>query len=249
VDELTDETLAGFAHALRDLGWVGALLVGGSLAAGDYRPGISDLDLVAVVHGPVTPERRTAIAAEHARVEAGPGAALKLGCTWVEAATLDDVRREHPTWTHGELYDRWLSSLARVDLVRNGYSLFGPAPAELLPPADDEAVRTAVRAELDGYWTAVSRRVLPWRHTWLVDLALVTMSRAEHALRTGDLITKQQAIGQLPSLGVPAWLVDEVRARRAGAAGGSRRRLRGAIIARRVTRRAIGPGFGSPDGR
>ncbi len=36
---------------LAGLGWVTELLVGGSLAAGDYTPGISDLDLFALVTG------------------------------------------------------------------------------------------------------------------------------------------------------------------------------------------------------
>ena len=236
MDALTGVTLADFAARLRDLGWVDALLVGGSLAAGDYRPGISDLDLVAIVGGPITPVRRTAIAALHAEVEAGPARALKLGCTWVDMATLDDVAREHPTWTHGELYDRWLSQMARVDLVRHGYSVFGPAPTELLPPVDDEAVRSAVVAELDGYWTTVARRVHPWRHTWLVDLALSTMSRADQALETGELISKALAIERLPDLGVPDWLVAQVRARREGDDRPPARRLRQGLIARRVTR-------------
>lgn len=239
MDDLTDATMAAFSADLRDLGWVQALLVGGSLAAGDYRPGVSDLDLVAVVDGPMTPERRTAISALHARVDAGPGGALELGCTWVDAATLSDVPREHPTWTHGELYDRWLSRLARVDLVRHGYSVFGPAPAELLPPADDETLRTAVLAELDGYWTTVSHRTWVWRHTWIVDLALTTMSRADHALASGELITKAQAIDRLPTLGVPDWLVEQVRARRAGDTTAATRRLAQGRVARRVTRAVI----------
>jgi hypothetical protein len=39
------------AGRLGDLGWVRDLLVAGSLAAGDYVPGVSDLDLVALTDG------------------------------------------------------------------------------------------------------------------------------------------------------------------------------------------------------
>ena len=35
------------AERLVDIGWVTDLLVAGSLATGDYVPGVSDLDLVA----------------------------------------------------------------------------------------------------------------------------------------------------------------------------------------------------------
>jgi len=39
------------AGRLDDLGWVTDLLVAGSLASGDYVPGVSDLDLVALTGG------------------------------------------------------------------------------------------------------------------------------------------------------------------------------------------------------
>ena len=45
------------AVELSSLGWVADLLVAGSVATGDYRPGVSDLDLVAIVAGPVEEER------------------------------------------------------------------------------------------------------------------------------------------------------------------------------------------------
>ena len=41
------------AAELQALGWVTDLYVGGSLATGDYVPGVSDIDLVALVDGPV----------------------------------------------------------------------------------------------------------------------------------------------------------------------------------------------------
>ena len=43
--------LDAFAGELAALGWVSDLLVGGSLATGDYVPGVSDLDLVALAAG------------------------------------------------------------------------------------------------------------------------------------------------------------------------------------------------------
>ena len=46
------------ADRLDGLGWVTDLLVAGSLATGDYVPGVSDLDLVALTTGPVGPDRQ-----------------------------------------------------------------------------------------------------------------------------------------------------------------------------------------------
>ena len=45
--------VSALADRLADLGWVTGLLVAGSLATGDYVPGVSDLDLVALTEGPV----------------------------------------------------------------------------------------------------------------------------------------------------------------------------------------------------
>ena len=45
------------SEQLEELGWVSGLFVAGSLAAGDYVPGVSDLDLVARVHGPINAGR------------------------------------------------------------------------------------------------------------------------------------------------------------------------------------------------
>ena len=42
-----------FADRLSSLGWVSDLLAAGSLATGDYIPGVSDLDLVALTAGHV----------------------------------------------------------------------------------------------------------------------------------------------------------------------------------------------------
>lgn len=48
------------AERLGDLGWVTDLLVAGSLATGDYVPGVSDFDLIALTVGPVDAARSAA---------------------------------------------------------------------------------------------------------------------------------------------------------------------------------------------
>jgi hypothetical protein len=67
------------------------------------------------------------------------------------------------------------------------------------------------------------------------------MARGRHALRTGALLTKSQAVEQADA---PAWLVEQLRARRRGEHDPSPR-LRTALIAwrdaRRTTGRAGGP--------
>ena len=85
-------------------GWVTDLYVGGSLATGDYVPDVSDLDLVALVAGPVTrtapPSSRRCIGG----LDQGSGAGRDLGCTYVDGARLATVRAAPhvDAWRAGE---------------------------------------------------------------------------------------------------------------------------------------------------
>ena len=98
---------------LRELGWIRALLVAGSLATGDYVSGVSDLDLVAVTDGPVSKQHVDALVALHRRLDAGEARGLDLGCQYVDEAAVADRAQEHPTWTHGRLVQRILSGVTR----------------------------------------------------------------------------------------------------------------------------------------
>src|SRR6185436_13128822 len=88
-----------FASQLAALGWVSDLLVAGSLATGDYTPGVSDLDLVALVTGPVDKARLTTLAGLHRHLDQGAAAGLNLGCVYADITQILDVNLRHPTWT------------------------------------------------------------------------------------------------------------------------------------------------------
>lgn len=205
--------MTALSARLSELGWVTDLLVAGSLATGDHVPGVSDLDLVAVVDGPVGAEREAALVAVHRDLDRGDAAGADLGCVYVDEARLLDPAALHPTWTHGSLVQRILSGVTRVELVRHGFAVSGRAPADLLPPVTDDEVRAAVRAEICGYWRWASRRPRMWLSPVIADLGLTSMARGRYALATGDLLTKTAAIEQADA---PAWLLDQLRARRRG---------------------------------
>ena len=141
----------------------------------------------------------------------------------------------HPTWSHGAMVQRILSGVTRAELVRHGVAVFGPPPLHVLPPMDLEAVREAARAELLGYWRWAARRPWMWLDPVLADLGLTSMARGRHCLATGELLTKTRAVEQAD---VPAWLLDELRARRRGEDVTSPR-LRTAVIAWRDARRTV----------
>lgn len=121
----------------------------------------------------------------------------------------------HPTWTRGHLVERTMSGVTRAELVRHGFAVFGREPSVVLRPMSDDDVRAAARAELCGYWSWAARRPYLWLDPVIADLGLTSMARGRHALRTGQLLTKTQAMEQANA---PGWLIDQLRARRRGEA-------------------------------
>jgi hypothetical protein len=223
------------ADLLGDLGWMTDLLVAGSLATGDYVPGVSDLDLVALTKGQVGPARQEILASLHHELDQGAAAGLDLGCVYADTDRLADLGVLHPMWTHGSLVQRSLSGVTRAEPVRHGFAVLGRPPAAVLPEMTDDDVRRAARAELCGYWAHAANRPLWWLNPVTADLGLTSMARGRHALQTGQLLTKTQAIEQAHA---PVWLKDQLRVRRQGQPVASPR-IRTALIAWRDARRTV----------
>lgn len=227
--------VTSLAARLADLGWVSDLMVAGSLATGDYIAGVSDLDLVAVVEGPVDEAREAALVGLHRGLDRGPAAGTDLGCVYVDEGMLSTPEALHPTWTHGALVRRGLSGVTRAELVRHGFALHGRPPSALLPPMTDDQVRGAARAELSGYWAWASRRPWMWLNPVIADLGLTAMARGRYTVRTGRLLTKSEAVEQADA---PGWLIEQLAARRRGEQVTSPR-LRTGWIAWRDARRTV----------
>lgn len=196
---------------LTALGWVSDLLVGGSVASGDYLPAVSDIDLVAVVKGPMDAGRLDVLSSLHRGLDSSVGLGLRVGCVYADEARVLDPQARHATWTHGSPVMRILSGVTRAELVRHGYAVFGRTPLEILPAMSDDEVRRAALAELTGYWAWAIRRPTLWLDTAFADLSLLSMARGRHTMATGELITKTQAVDLLDA---PAWLIDQIRRRR-----------------------------------
>lgn len=233
--------VARFAQAVRPVAGVIGFYAGGSLAMGDFRPGISDLDLAAVVDSPVDEEHREQLRELHETVQRDEPSAAKLHCVYLPTDDLTDLSSAHLTWAHGELYRRPFSGIARAELLHDGITVFGPPPAGLLPPVDRSALQAAARAELSGYWSGAVRKPWLWFHDVYVDLGLLTLARAEATLADGRLITKQEALTRLDRFGVADGLVREIASRRDGADVTLTpiQRARRAAIARRLVSRGI----------
>ncbi|WP_030439618.1 nucleotidyltransferase domain-containing protein [Actinoplanes subtropicus] len=200
-----------FAAAVREVAGVTAFYAGGSIGSGDYRPGISDLDLVAVLGAPLGRPRRERLRKVHRTI-----GAARLHCAYVPVTEIADLSVKHVNWAHERMFHRTLSGISRAELHQFGVTVYGPPPGDLVPAVSGEALSEAARVELRGYWTGAVRRSRVWRTDLHVDLGLTTVSRADVTIAEGRLITKREAIDRLPALGVPEELAAEIRRRRAG---------------------------------
>lgn len=173
----------------------------------DFRPGISDLDLAAVIATDLDNRRREHLRALHQTVLRSEPSAAKLHCVYVPLDEIADPRAAHLTWAHGEVYRQPFSGVARAELLHDGITVLGPRPSELLPHIDRAALQAAARAELSGYWRLAARKPWLWLEDVYVDLGLLTLARAEATITEGRLITKREALTRLHRFGVPDELV------------------------------------------
>jgi len=231
-----DGLVRSFAEQVRPVADLTAFWVAGSLASGDYRPGVSDLDLVALAAAPLDDGQRGAVTALHEGLVRTDPRAAKLHCDYLPATEVADVSAAHVRWAHGELYRHPLSGIARAELLRFGITLWGPVPGEVLPPVGDADLAAAVRGELTGYWADAVRKPHLWLQDVYVDVGLFTLARAQATLHDGRLVTKTEAMPRLAALGVDPDVVAEMAQRRQGATVdlSTGQRLRRARHVRRV---------------
>jgi hypothetical protein len=203
-----------FAADIRAAAPVSALWAHGSLALGDFQPGRSDLDLVALTEAPLSQRHEQELLRAHQALHQQVPLAEKLHCSYVARGEAGDPGRSHLTWAHGELFSRVVSPVSRRELHQGGLSLLGPAPATVIPVVTDAALADYVRGDLSGYWYPHAGLPDLWLRDIWVDLGLLTFARAAVTLREGRLITKREALEVLPGLGAPAAVVLDIYQRR-----------------------------------
>ncbi len=191
-----------------------ALWAHGSLALGDYQPGRSDLDLIALLETAATPAQQDDLRRVHEALHDQVPLAQKLHCTYVARADWADTGREHLTWAHGELFARPVTPVSRRELHLGGLVLLGPAPASVVPPVTDQELAGFIRADLRDYWYPHTGQADLWVRDIWVDVGLLTFARATVTLKDGRLITKREALGVLAALGAPDGLVRDIYQRR-----------------------------------
>jgi hypothetical protein len=195
-----------------------ALWAHGSLALGDFVPGRSDLDLVALVTAPVTAGQRLDLRRIHERLISDEPLGAGLHCAYVVDGEQADPAREHVTWAQQELFERPVSQVSRRELHQGGLCLLGPAPRAVIPAVTDAELAAYIRADLGEFYYPHTAQPELWRQDIWVDLGMLTLARAGVTLREGRLITKRAALDVLAAMGAPAAVVADIRARRYGPA-------------------------------
>ncbi|MDR6980372.1 hypothetical protein J2X68_007112 [Streptomyces sp. 3330] len=208
----TEALLDRFLAGLQALDPV-AVWAHGSLAGGDYQEGRSDLDLIAVLTGPVTPRAVWHLGLLHARLRHRPLAPL-LHCTYLTPDRTADPQRRHLTWAHGRLFRRTVTPVTRRELHDFGQVRYGRPPGALLPPVPDRALRDFVVRDQRDFWRPAVDKSHLWHQDVWVDLGLLTFARATVTVRDGRLVSKREALDELPAMGAPSEVVADIARRR-----------------------------------
>ncbi|MEU8244701.1 nucleotidyltransferase domain-containing protein [Nonomuraea sp. NPDC048916] len=233
-----------FLDDLRPVVPLVALWAHGSLARGDYQPGRSDLDLIAVVETPLTGEQKDGLERLHQALDLP--LSEHLHCSYLARDELSELAADHVTWAMEELFERPVTAVTRRELHEDALELYGPPPADLLPPVSDQELTDFIRADLREFWLVKTRDRRRWLRDVWVDLGLVTVARATVTLRDGRMITKREALDVLVQLGAPPRVVADIRARRYGLPHPPLSRFRRAKLARAFLRTRINQTLRTP---
>ncbi|MEE6310785.1 nucleotidyltransferase domain-containing protein [Plantactinospora veratri] len=179
-------------------GLVEGLYLQGSIALGDYRPGVSDVDFVAVTGRVPDGDALRAIHADLRRRHRSPAFdGLYVG--W------DDLRRDPTRVAAGPAaHERRVELASRFErhlvtwhvLAQAGVPVRGPDVADLDVYTDWPSLAELTRRNLVEYWTPWLRRsarspvgLTPWATAW----GVLGVARLRHTLTAGHVTSKTDA--------------------------------------------------------
>jgi hypothetical protein len=176
----------------------------GSLALGDFDPAGSDIDILVVTDGELSPDKLDALSELHRRFDAsGSPWAARVEAAYVPAAVLqgrDTGAARYPQVEKGEavvllpLEDGW--PFQCHSLREHGVTVIGPDPHALVAPVSYRAMREAA-AVIVSDWLALSQRDPEWL-AWLQDrtgqaFVVLTLCRLLYTLDAGNVASKPRA--------------------------------------------------------
>jgi hypothetical protein len=195
VQKLLSRLADGQEHAL------GARLLGsyvfGSVVKGDFDPGISDIDMVAVLRSDPTEPELTALERLHRNiVEEMPGWEDRVEVVYLSSRALTTFRTTSSPAARispGEPFhaievdERWLIDWYQLRAV--GVAVFGPPAASLVPFISHTEYVEAVRQHMLAWPDPADELLTQGDQAY----AILTMCRGLRTWRTGEHVSKREA--------------------------------------------------------
>jgi hypothetical protein len=214
---------------------LGSQMVGmylyGSLSSGDFNPQSSDIDFAVITETILEPKIVSALEKMHVEIWAsGSKWASKLEGAYAPKSLIrrhNPVGPPCPSVNEGRFYLAQLGSdwLIQRHIMREcGVILSGPGPKTLIDPVSPADIRQAVRGVLDEWWFPMLANP-----SWLREhgseyhaYTVISMCRALHALRHGDIVSKPAAAKWAQSEFNSQWnaLIEKALAAQAGSQTG-----------------------------
>ncbi len=191
-------------------GLVEGLYLQGSIALGDYRPGVSDIDFVAVTSRPPHIDRLRLLHAELHRQHRKPF----FDGLYVSR---EDLRSNPDTLPFGvSVHERRVDATSRFErnlvtwhvLAQAGVAVCGPAVAGLGVYTDWPALAQATHRNLDEYWSPwverTARSPLGLKAS-TVAWGVLGIARLRHTLAAGRVTSKTEAAAYATTAYDPRW--------------------------------------------
>ena len=214
IDALLD-TLRAEVRAILGPRFVGMYL-DGSLAAGDFDPASSDIDVIVVTAGDLPDEVIGALRAMHGRIAEGSSRwARELEVAYVARHTIRAPGRRPgpcPCIERGSAHLEVVNleggywTLHRHVLRQHGVVVMGPPPATLIDPVSPGELRQAVADVLDDWWRPMRddpTRLRAWEYRYY---AVLTMCRMLYTLHHGAIVSKPVAARWVEATLDPRWI-------------------------------------------
>jgi hypothetical protein len=214
VAELLDRHLSRLDQATPGL--IDGLYLTGSIALGDYRHGISDIDFLALTTRPLDQQDLAAVAAIHDDTPNKP----HLDGIYLDRDslnTLPDNKQAAPHSVNGVFYPNRpcgeLNPVLWLTLARYGIPLRGPQVQDLSLNVDPQRLRTWNLTNLKTYWQPLAERIRQavavrepdaTADAEPVAWAVLGPVRLHNTLATGNVISKSAA-GIYAAQHFPRW--------------------------------------------
>jgi hypothetical protein len=199
IQPLFQALLQGIRSVLGDR--LTGLYIFGSLASGDFVPGRSDLDFLAVTEAELPLEAIEGLKAMHARLgRSGVPLADHLEGSYIPKAALrcyDSQNAVHPALRVDGSFDLdfhasdWI--IQRWLIRQHALTLAGPDPRSLIDPIQPAELRQAARGILRQWWAPMLDDSSRLGSSEYQAYAVLTMCRILYTVEHGEVISKAAA--------------------------------------------------------